>query len=128
MYLTTDYPTGTSGSCSASSGYLYCEAGGFYDNYYAPIASPSPPAWQLTVSAQDTTGQSITGYYTVLFQNGGVVGTGFSPATFTLDSGQTYTVQMDNYGSCQFDHWANGEHERVQTRIDNKQYPDHSSL
>ena len=60
----------------------------------------------LTISTQNTEGNVITGYYTVLNQSSSIVATGFTPAPFTLNSGQTYTVQVDNYGSCQFDHWA----------------------
>src|SRR5438132_8143730 len=54
---------------------------------------------QLTAITQNTSGQTISGYYTVLFQSSAIVGTGFSPATFTLNNGQTYTVLVDDYGS-----------------------------
>ena len=59
----------------------------------------------LTVTTQDTTGATLTGYYTVLFQNNQVVSNGYTPATFTLNNGQTYAVQVDGYGSCSFGHW-----------------------
>jgi hypothetical protein len=49
---------------------------------------------------------TITGYETLLYQNGAMVATGFSPVTFSLSNGQTYAVQVDDYGSCHFDHWA----------------------
>jgi hypothetical protein len=65
----------------------------------------APLTSSLTVNTQDTTGNVITGYYTVLYQNGQVVATGFSPATFTLNNGQTYTVQVQDYGNYVFDHW-----------------------
>src|SRR5439155_15161914 len=32
--------------------------------------------------------------------------TGFTPAAFTLNNGQSYTIQVDDYGSSHFDHWA----------------------
>src|SRR6202040_2390973 len=56
----------------------------------------------------DISGQNITGYYTVLFDQSGtnILTTGFSPSTFTLSSGETYIVQVDDYGSCTFSHWA----------------------
>jgi hypothetical protein len=60
---------------------------------------------QLTVSTQDQNGQTITGYYTVLFQNGSIFATSFSPSTFTLVRGQSYAVQVDDFGPCHFDHW-----------------------
>jgi hypothetical protein len=61
---------------------------------------------KLAIGTQDTTGKTIYGYYAVLNQTGKIVATGFSTATFTLNNGQTYTVQVDNFGSCYFDHWT----------------------
>jgi len=61
---------------------------------------------QLVIASQNTSGATITGYYTVLSQSGSTVATGFTPATFTLDDGQTYSVQADGYGSCAFSRWA----------------------
>jgi hypothetical protein len=61
---------------------------------------------QLTLTSQNLNGASLSGYYAVLYQGGNVVSSGFTPATFTLGDGQSYVVQADNYGSCNFDHWA----------------------
>jgi hypothetical protein len=61
---------------------------------------------QLTAITQDTSGQTISGYYTVLYQSSAIIGTGFTPATFTLNNAQSYAVLVDDYGSCHFDHWA----------------------
>lgn len=49
--------------------------------------------------------RDISGCYIALSQNGATVATGFTTATFTLSSGQTYTVQADSYGSCNFAYW-----------------------
>lgn len=66
-------------------------------------------ASSLTVSSTDQTGTSISGYYTVLYTSGGdVVSTGFTPTTFATTAGQSYSVQVDNYGSCAFAHWSDG--------------------
>ena len=63
----------------------------------------------LTITSQNTSGSMITGYYTVLFDSSGnVLATGFTPASFMLTSGQAYSVQVDNYGSCSFVSWADG--------------------
>jgi hypothetical protein len=35
------------------------------------------------------------------------LGTGYTPVTYTLHDGQTYTVRADNFGSCQFSYWLN---------------------
>jgi hypothetical protein len=61
---------------------------------------------QLTVNTEDSSGNAITGYYAVLDQSGNAVATGFSPATFAVSGGQTYVLEVENYGSCIFDHWA----------------------
>jgi hypothetical protein len=36
------------------------------------------------------------------------VATGFSPAIFELAKGQTYTLQVDDFGSCHFKNWELG--------------------
>src|SRR5438445_524867 len=59
----------------------------------------------LTVGTQDTSGATLTGYNTALSQNGVTVASGFTPATFTLNNGQSYSLVVDGYGSCSFDHW-----------------------
>jgi hypothetical protein len=60
----------------------------------------------LSVDSQNLAGNAITGYWTVLYnQKGGTVSSGYTPATYTLNNGQTYTVEADSYGSCQFDYW-----------------------
>lgn len=61
---------------------------------------------QLTVTSENLNGVSISGYYTVLSLGGSPVSTGFTPVAFGLADGQSYLVQVDNYGSCSFDHWS----------------------
>ena len=62
--------------------------------------------YQLTVNTQDMSGTPIYGYYTVeSLPTGQVIATGFSPATFTLNTGQSYVISVDNYGNYVFDHW-----------------------
>jgi hypothetical protein len=61
---------------------------------------------QLTVASQDSAGSPISGYYTVLSLGGNVASSGFTPANFAVLDGQSYAVQVDNFGACQFDHWA----------------------
>lgn len=62
----------------------------------------------LTVKTVDAAGSAITGYYTTLSQNGATVKTAFSPASFTLNSGQTYQVAVSDFGGYVFDHWNDG--------------------
>ena len=61
----------------------------------------------LNVTGQDSTGASLSGYYTALYDSSGnVVATGYLPMTYTLNDGQSYVVEVDGYGNCNFDHWA----------------------
>ena len=60
----------------------------------------------LTVESQLNGGGAMTGFYTVLYQNGAGIASGYTPATFTLNDGQTYSVQVDGYGSYYFQFWA----------------------
>jgi hypothetical protein len=69
----------------------------------------------LTVRTVDASGSPITGYYTTLSQNSAVVRTAFSPASFTLNSGQTYQVSVSDYGDYVFDHWSDGSTSRQKT-------------
>ncbi|MGA2665184.1 MAG: PQQ-binding-like beta-propeller repeat protein [Nitrososphaerales archaeon] len=90
---------------SAGGGFVYVAAN---ETIYAisPSSSSSTTS-SLTVASQDTAGGTITGYYVTLYDSSmRTVGTGFTPADFTLDDGQTYAVQADGYGGCAFDHWA----------------------
>ena len=55
-------------------------------------------------------GSAFSGYYTLLYDSSGaLVATGFSPTTFTVDTGQTYVVAVDDYGACYFLDWDAGQ-------------------
>jgi hypothetical protein len=63
----------------------------------------------VTVNSQNQAGAAITGYYAILYgSSGSVADTGFTPATFSTTSGNAYSVQVDNYGSCVFSAWSDG--------------------
>jgi hypothetical protein len=68
--------------------------------------SSIPPTSDLVTSVNQN-GQQITGYYAVLYsQSGSVLLTGYTPLELTgMSYGQTYMVQVDNYGSCSFSYW-----------------------
>lgn len=59
----------------------------------------------VTVKSVNQNGAQIDGYYTVLFQYGNTINTGFTTITFPTISGEIYTVQVDDYASCSFSHW-----------------------
>ncbi len=66
----------------------------------------------LTVRTVNEAASQMTGYYTVLSQNGATVRTAFSPASFTLNNGQAYQVSVSDYGDYEFDHWSDGSTSR----------------
>jgi hypothetical protein len=59
------------------------------------------------ISSNFGTSGEITGYYVALYQGGSLVSSGFTPTTFTLTPGQTYTIQACSFGSCTFYYWIN---------------------
>jgi hypothetical protein len=64
---------------------------------------------QLTVDSENTLGNPVTGYYTVLYNSGGgALGTGYTPSAYTLNNGVTYQIEADNYGPCSFSYWSGG--------------------
>jgi hypothetical protein len=73
-----------------------------------PVAPRSMTSPVLTVDTVDATGETIPGYYTALTAANGTVNTGFSPQLFSLDSNQTYSVGVENYGQCTFAAWGDG--------------------
>ncbi|HZW54989.1 MAG TPA: hypothetical protein VFF30_01735, partial [Nitrososphaerales archaeon] len=56
------------------------------------LASSTSGMVPLTVNTINQNGNTITGYYVALLQNGQQIGSAFSPATFQLQSGTTYTI------------------------------------
>jgi hypothetical protein len=69
---------------------------------------PQQTTGTISITTTDSAGNQIYGYYTTLSQNGNIVQTAFSPAEFTVSSGQTYQVAVADYGSYSFDHWSDG--------------------
>jgi hypothetical protein len=59
----------------------------------------------ITVNTQYSTGQPISGLWTMLARNGQVTATGFSPIQFNLVPGQQYVVTVGNYQSFIFERW-----------------------
>jgi hypothetical protein len=79
----------------------------------AASAAPCPPSSggsgtvNLTVNDVDMNGNALAGFAVELQDtNGNTLVTNDSPATFSLNAGQTYDVQADSFGACTFDHWT----------------------
>ena len=61
---------------------------------------------KLTINSQAMSGDKLTGYYCELRDSSSsIIGTGFTPCSFSLVTGSDYTVAMGSYGSNLFDHW-----------------------
>ncbi|MGI0094736.1 MAG: hypothetical protein ACREA8_11645, partial [Nitrosotalea sp.] len=73
---------------------------GVLQTYTADFSTTS-----IHVAATDTPGNPLIGLYVPLSQNGNVIRQGYTPADFGLDSGQTYSVAPNDYGSNYFNHW-----------------------
>jgi hypothetical protein len=82
---------------------LYCQ------NYsdYMTLTESNSAASSVEVLSVDSSNNPISGYYTTLSQSGIVVQTGYTPVTFNgLSAGQVYAVDPQDYGGCNFNHWA----------------------
>jgi hypothetical protein len=62
----------------------------------------------ITVVTDNLWGQALPGLHMVLWNNGAIVEGCFSPCTFTVSGGQSYQVEVSNYGPFVFSHWGNG--------------------
>jgi hypothetical protein len=70
-----------------------------------PLPPPPPGQSALTVTSVDPSGNAITGLYTTLSQNGGLISTDFTASAFMLSDSQPYVVAVSNYGQFVFSHW-----------------------
>lgn len=76
-------------------------------------ASDVEPDWgvqtatrQLTITSSDLSGNPVSGVWTVIRSSGGtVLKTGFTPFTFTGNSGTVYQVSVANYDGKIFNRW-----------------------
>jgi hypothetical protein len=69
----------------------------------------------LSVKTVDEAGNTISGYYTTLSQGGSQVQSGFSPAQFSLDAGETYEVSVADYDNYVFSRWDDGSTSRTRS-------------
>ena len=87
-------------------------------SYYSTLASTINSAnsggsttstYTVTVRSSDLTGASISGMWTTIKRSDGTtLKTGYTPLSFTAQSGATYQVTVSNYNNYVFDHWDNG--------------------
>jgi YVTN family beta-propeller protein len=72
-------------------------------------SSPGSDAATLIVNTIDAdTHNTIRGYYTTLSKDGSLQNWLYTPASFLLNDGETYSVSVYDYGDYVFDHWEDG--------------------
>jgi len=84
-----------------------------YRNIMDP--SPSPDTPKLIVRTVNSSGEEITGYWTVLYQSDVELQNGYSPEAFMVNKDETYTILMGAFGGMEFDHWGTGSTENPRT-------------
>jgi hypothetical protein len=100
---------------SQYSSYIYV-TNGVSPNPYSSLASYlstlvadlQPATYSITVNSITSSGAPLNGMYTVVYYNGNVVDTGFTPLSYTGPAGNPYTVCVENYQSLVFAHWDDG--------------------
>jgi hypothetical protein len=76
-----------------------------------PLSVHAQSTFTMSIGSSTTDSHPLQGYYVVLYDSSGnVVATGYTPAQFTVVEGQTYAVQADSYGNCQFSAWGGADH------------------
>ena len=59
----------------------------------------------INVASVDPWGDQLYGLYAQIYQGNSLVGSGFTPVTFTVTAGVTYSVVMSDYSNYVFNHW-----------------------
>jgi hypothetical protein len=78
-------------------------------------SSPAEDTSEIVVMTVNSSGRVITGYWTVLLQEGVVVQTGFSPEGFIVNNGETYEIIVGDWVGINFHHWDNGNSVNLRT-------------
>jgi hypothetical protein len=108
------------GAVVGSLGYIYL-TGGVLPNPYIPISvylatlasdlsgyDLGQGSGSITITTIDSSGNELWGLYTTLWENGDLAASCYSPCTFSVSGGQTYQVEVANYGPFSFAEWGNG--------------------
>lgn len=75
---------------------------------YCPIQGGCSVGSTINVASRYSNGSSLVGMFTELQQNGNIVSTGFTPVSFAVTNGQSYTVTAFDYTGAFFNQWSNG--------------------
>lgn len=77
--------------------------------------TPSGLAASISVNSADLSGNAFTGMWTTFSQNGAVLASGYTTDSFVGTTGNTYVVDVANYGSYVFCHWQDGSTNAAET-------------
>ncbi len=113
VYSTCPYP-GTAYRGMVSPSYFVMGAGGSFSGgryrltlepHFNPLYGDPGPS--ITVESVDDQGNTVTGFFVVLYDSSGhVLSTGYTPVTFSqLVAGDAYTIQPQGYAGCTFRDW-----------------------
>jgi len=72
--------------------------------YTATFIGNTPGTSEIIVHTVDSTGE-IFGYFTILSQGGIMLDSSYSAATFTVNNGETYNVEVQDFGDFKFVKW-----------------------
>jgi hypothetical protein len=62
----------------------------------------------LSINAQDTSGNNLSGISAAITQNRATIASGYMPVAFPLNNSQSYSVTASDFGMYTFDHWSDG--------------------
>jgi hypothetical protein len=78
-------------------------------------SSPPTTFYSVTVRSADLNGNLFNGMWTTVSKDGVVLKTGYTPLSFSAESGVNYQVTVSNYQNYVFDHWENGSTNSART-------------
>ncbi len=81
------------------------------------VESPPPVSTEITLAVKsvDLSGNSISGLWTEIYEEGELVKTGFTSISYTAVSGKQYKICMGDYNVFVFDHWETSNSDRCRT-------------
>jgi hypothetical protein len=98
---------GSSGNPYAGLPTFMPEEATYLDSLAIVQAQPVQTTSTLSISAVNSAGTALPGYYITLWQNGVQLESCFSSCSFTVNDGQTYQVMAASFGGEAFSHWLN---------------------
>jgi Spherulation-specific family 4 len=106
---------GSSGNPYSGLPTFMAQEAAYLDSLATVQAQPVQTTSTLSISALNSAGTALPGYYVTLWQGGVEVGSCFSSCSFTVNGGQTYQVTAASFGGEAFSYWLNDGATGVET-------------